>query len=100
MDNMPMDMGMGTGMGMGMGQGMGMGMGMDKDMGMRRLIKRAAETVMTPPLQCDDHGNFKPMQCNMMTSECWCVNDLGVEIDGTRRSSDSQEMPTCGESSY
>ncbi|XP_037683025.1 tumor-associated calcium signal transducer 2 [Choloepus didactylus] len=27
--------------------------------------------------ECDDHGHFKARQCNQ-TSECWCVNSVGV----------------------
>ena len=37
------------------------------------------------PLDCDDRGNFKPRQCCHMTGECWCVNDIGNEIEGTRK---------------
>jgi len=35
---------------------------------------------------CEPNGAFKPMQCTPKQSECWCVDDRGFEIDGTRTS--------------
>ncbi|KAG5844196.1 hypothetical protein ANANG_G00159400 [Anguilla anguilla] len=35
--------------------------------------------------QCDEQGNFLPMQCNQSPKFCWCVNPLGQRIPGTAR---------------
>ncbi|XP_005988348.1 H-2 class II histocompatibility antigen gamma chain isoform X2 [Latimeria chalumnae] len=34
--------------------------------------------------QCDELGNYKPMQCWYSTNYCWCVDKNGTEIEGTR----------------
>lgn len=37
--------------------------------------------------RCDEEtGKFLPLQCDRLESECWCVDDRGVVIDGTRTS--------------
>ncbi len=46
-----------------------------------------------PEPQCTDEGQFEPMQCHQTTGECWCVDDRGVGIPGTRGLS----QPDCGE---
>ncbi|XP_056626375.1 CD74 molecule, major histocompatibility complex, class II invariant chain a [Triplophysa dalaica] len=42
--------------------------------------------------QCDEQGNFLPMQCWHSTGYCWCVDNNGNEIKGTR----TRGRPTCG----
>uniref|UniRef100_A0A8C9W8N3 Nidogen 1 n=1 Tax=Scleropages formosus TaxID=113540 RepID=A0A8C9W8N3_SCLFO len=42
-----------------------------------------------PPLgqyvpECDEAGNYKPVQCHASIRKCWCVDRNGVEIPGTR----------------
>ena len=34
--------------------------------------------------QCDEQGDFMPVQCHASTGACWCANSDGTEIDGTR----------------
>ncbi|MGH0135079.1 UNVERIFIED_CONTAM: hypothetical protein FKN15_013459 [Acipenser sinensis] len=33
---------------------------------------------------CDDQGNYSPLQCHASTGQCWCVDRNGQEIPGTR----------------
>ena len=42
----------------------------------------AAEGEFAP--QCDDAGNFMPVQCWVQSAECWCVDPTGAEIADTR----------------
>ncbi|XP_063804473.1 nidogen-2 [Pseudophryne corroboree] len=35
--------------------------------------------------ECDEEGNYIPRQCHGGTGHCWCVDQNGVEIAGTRR---------------
>ncbi|XP_048064439.1 nidogen-2 [Megalobrama amblycephala] len=42
---------------------------------------------------CDTHGNFLPVQCYGNSSFCWCVDQQGVEIIGTRSYDDVK--PPC-----
>nr|XP_020662064.1 thyroglobulin [Pogona vitticeps] len=36
--------------------------------------------------QCTEDGQFRNMQCNKNGSVCWCVDDKGAEVSGTRQS--------------
>lgn len=33
--------------------------------------------------QCDEQGNYKPIQCWHGTGYCWCVDKSGTAIEGT-----------------
>ncbi|XP_072125175.1 nidogen-2 isoform X11 [Mobula birostris] len=55
---------------------------------------RPAVGVYVP--QCDAEGNFKPLQCHGSTAQCWCVDELGREISGTRTLPGSAH-PQCGQ---
>ncbi|XP_060685148.1 uncharacterized protein nid2a isoform X3 [Hemiscyllium ocellatum] len=44
--------------------------------------------------QCDEQGNFRPLQCHSSTGQCWCVDALGREISGTR-TLPGNNLPTC-----
>jgi hypothetical protein len=33
---------------------------------------------------CDKQGDFNPIQCDSATSKCWCVDEVGFEVPGTR----------------
>lgn len=41
---------------------------------------------------CDESGVYEPMQCHGSTGYCWCVDQNGQEISGTRSEPGSQPM--------
>ncbi|XP_029454190.1 nidogen-2 [Rhinatrema bivittatum] len=45
--------------------------------------------------QCDDQGNYQPLQCHSSTGHCWCVDAAGQEIPGTR-TPPGNDPPRCG----
>ncbi|CAO2590537.1 Nid2 [Lemmus lemmus] len=45
--------------------------------------------------QCDDQGNFMPLQCHGNTGFCWCVDQNGHEVPGTQTPPGSTP-PHCG----
>lgn len=45
--------------------------------------------------RCKKDGSFEDVQCSEWTGECWCVNNNGAEIQGTR----SKELVTCSSQS-
>nr|UZF13197.1 saxiphilin [Rhinella marina] len=44
---------------------------------------------------CDEKGNYSPKQCHGSTGYCWCVDENGAEISGSR-TPPGQQVPTCG----
>uniref|UniRef100_A0A8B9D2V1 Nidogen 2 n=1 Tax=Anser cygnoides TaxID=8845 RepID=A0A8B9D2V1_ANSCY len=45
--------------------------------------------------QCDERGEYRPLQCHGGTGHCWCVDAAGQEIAGTRTAPGSTP-PRCG----
>ncbi|CAH1274403.1 OLFM3 [Branchiostoma lanceolatum] len=43
--------------------------------------------------QCTEEGLYNPIQCHGSTGQCWCVNEAGEEIMGTRVK--AGESPNC-----
>ena len=44
--------------------------------------------------QCDEHGEYKPVQIHAGTGQSWCVDRQGTEIPGSRTPAD-KPPPTC-----
>lgn len=42
---------------------------------------------------CEVNGIYKPVQCNHVTKQCWCVNKEGQEIMGYRTTNST--IPGC-----
>lgn len=48
-----------------------------KELFMRKL------GIFTP--QCDENGDYLPVQCSDTNGYCWCVDENGAEIPGTKK---------------
>lgn len=35
--------------------------------------------------QCEDSGDYMPVQCDVQQVQCWCVDAEGMEVYGTRQ---------------
>lgn len=35
--------------------------------------------------QCQDSGDYSPVQCDLRREQCWCVDADGMEVYGTRQ---------------
>lgn len=44
--------------------------------------------------QCDEHGEYKPLQTHAGTGQSWCVDRHGTEIPGSRTPAD-KPAPSC-----
>ncbi|KAK2181081.1 hypothetical protein NP493_413g02087 [Ridgeia piscesae] len=49
--------------------------------------------------QCTDDGKYQKRQCHGSTGYCWCVNEDGAEVDGTRKGP-SEGPVECEEGKY
>ncbi|KAK2166227.1 hypothetical protein LSH36_40g01000 [Paralvinella palmiformis] len=47
-----------------------------------RILRQPLDGAFIP--RCDSAGDYKAVQCDRHTSECWCVNKWGQEIPFTR----------------
>ena len=45
--------------------------------------------------QCTENGEYAPVQCHGSIGHCWCVDEQGAEILGTRRGPGQGEV-VCG----
>uniref|UniRef100_A0A3P9A7G2 Nidogen 2a (osteonidogen) n=1 Tax=Esox lucius TaxID=8010 RepID=A0A3P9A7G2_ESOLU len=46
--------------------------------------------------QCDEHGQYRDLQCHGSTGHCWCVDNRGQERAGTRKAPGAGQ-PNCNE---
>jgi hypothetical protein len=77
-------------------EGMMGGLGMHMA-GMRRVVRSITRLMNAPSMpECDGHGDFTPRQCHHLKKECWCVDDRGLEVDGSRKQwANDEEKPGC-----
>lgn len=53
--------------------------------GCQNKRRQALLSVKAVPIpRCRPDGSYSPVQCDRPTGECWCSDDNGVEIPGTR----------------
>lgn len=46
--------------------------------------------------ECKADGGFEAVQCNMAAGYCWCVDDSGTEVKGSK----VRGRPRCGKAIY
>ncbi len=49
--------------------------------------------------QCMVTGEYEKIQCHGSIGHCWCVNEIGEELVGTRRGP-GEGRPICDKSEY
>uniref|UniRef100_A0A1I8PSF0 Thyroglobulin type-1 domain-containing protein n=1 Tax=Stomoxys calcitrans TaxID=35570 RepID=A0A1I8PSF0_STOCA len=56
---------------------------------LRRSVNRRSKTFRVRVPRCDKSGRFEEIQCMSAKrgEDCWCVDEYGVEIPGTRNAS-------------
>ena len=70
----------------------------------QRLVREAEES--TVPLvgafipECLEDGSFAPRQCHGSINSCWCVDEAGQEIAGTRKFFGETSQVVCNRSKY
>ena len=42
--------------------------------------------------ECKEDGEYNAVQCHMTSGYCWCVDELGNEVQGSRKNG----SPSCG----
>ncbi|KAB7506062.1 hypothetical protein Anas_04154, partial [Armadillidium nasatum] len=59
---------------------------------LRDLVQLEGVSLALPVPKCDKNGAYEPLQCNAL-GQCWCVDDFGSPIPGTKVS--SKELANC-----
>lgn len=57
---------------------------------LQREIKIGRSEDFIP--RCKGDGAFEPVQCHRMSGVCWCVDESGIEIPGSRT---PRGLPSC-----
>ena len=42
--------------------------------------------------ECKGDGGYHPVQCDVISGYCWCVDEYGYEVKGSR----TKGRPSCG----
>ncbi|XP_006879337.1 PREDICTED: thyroglobulin [Elephantulus edwardii] len=50
-------------------------------------------TAMSYLPQCEDSGDYAPIQCDVWQLQCWCVDTEGMEVYGTRQQGQPARCP-------
>ncbi|KAK8727075.1 hypothetical protein OTU49_009926, partial [Cherax quadricarinatus] len=59
---------------------------------LRDLVELEGVTLAVATPTCDENGAYDQVQCNTL-GQCWCVDDFGTQIPGTKAS--SRELVVC-----
>ncbi|XP_041941809.1 thyroglobulin [Alosa sapidissima] len=57
----------------------------------QRVLQRGNDDTLLPA--CSDSGEYQPVQCQPTTGQCWCVDQEGMEIYGTRQNGRPARCP-------
>jgi len=49
----------------------------------RRQVLEGLQVGVAP--QCQESGDFQAVQCDTTRGQCWCVDQQGMELYGTRQ---------------
>ncbi|XP_073432663.1 saxiphilin-like [Dendrobates tinctorius] len=60
----------------------------------RQSVLRGKKMIGAFLPKCDEKGNYAPKQCHGSTGYCWCLNENGEEIEGTRTPPGTKHL-TC-----
>uniref|UniRef100_A0A8C9UX01 Thyroglobulin n=1 Tax=Scleropages formosus TaxID=113540 RepID=A0A8C9UX01_SCLFO len=58
----------------------------------RQQVLLSGEDAAQVPL-CSDSGGYRPIQCDRTLGQCWCVDQDGEEIYGTRQNGEFSRCP-------
>ena len=50
---------------------------------LRDLVELEGVSLAIATPMCDPNGAYEQVQCNSL-GQCWCVDDFGTEIPGTK----------------
>ncbi|XP_071535769.1 uncharacterized protein [Panulirus ornatus] len=59
---------------------------------LRDLVELEGVSLAVPTPTCDENGAYEQVQCNDL-GQCWCVDDFGTQLPGTKAS--SRELVIC-----
>lgn len=62
-----------------------------------RALSLTSNDTSVKVLKCRPDGRFEPVQCDEVTGQCWCVDEAGFELGGTRANSKNAVNCTCKE---
>ncbi|KAG7469780.1 hypothetical protein MATL_G00132440 [Megalops atlanticus] len=57
----------------------------------RQRVLLGGDATVVPG--CSDSGEYQPVQCDRARGQCWCVDQEGMEIYGTRQNGEPSRCP-------